>query len=66
MILARAEYGEWLCRPDEPEWLLTNTASTKVAGRLLGPMADGETPVLRDMLAKFIDCQWPLQFLPAN
>jgi hypothetical protein len=65
-ILARAERAEWLCRQDEPEWLLPDAATMKVAEALFRPTAGNRTDALPDLLAKFIDCQWPLEFLPAN
>ena len=65
-ILAWAERAEWLCRQDEPEWLLPGAATMKVAEALFRPTAGNRTDALPDLLAKFIDCQWPLEFLPAN
>jgi hypothetical protein len=65
-IRARAERSEWLCRPDEPEWLLPDPVATEVAEELLRPTATGQTATLPGLLTKFIDCQWPLQFLSAH
>ena len=65
-ILARAERGEWLCRAEEPEWLLADAVTMKVAEGLFRPTAADQAATLPDLLTKFIDCQWPLQFLPAS
>jgi hypothetical protein len=66
VILARAERNQWLCLPDEPEWLLPDPIPIKVAAGLLRPAKTGQTASLPDLLSKFIECRWPLQFLPAE
>jgi hypothetical protein len=58
--------SEWLCGPDELEWLLPGPVTTALAGQLLRPAKAGQAAPLQDLLAKFIDCQWPLKFLPAS
>ena len=63
-IRARAETSAWLCRPDEPEWLLGAKVTDDVVFGLARPSVL-EAPGTRDSLAEaFIDCQWPLQYLP--
>jgi hypothetical protein len=63
---ARAEHGEWLCSPDEPEWLLPGPVPDGVADGLLQAVAKGQAASLPGSLASFIDCQWPLDYLPAE
>ena len=66
VIRARAERSEWLCLPDEPEWLLPDPAAKKAAEALLRPTATDQKATLPDLLTSFIECRWPLQFLPAT
>ena len=64
-VRARAEYSEWLCLPDEPEWLHGTEAAEDVILGVARPSvleATGTAGVLSEL---FIDCHWPLGYLPA-
>jgi hypothetical protein len=66
VLRARTERGEWLCRPDEPEWLLTEPVPGSLAAALLPAMAGDQAASLPGLLDSFIACQWPLDYLPAG
>ena len=66
VLRARAERGQWLCPDEEPEWLLPDPASGGAADGLLQAIADGQAASLPGLLASFIDCRWPLEYLPAG
>jgi hypothetical protein len=62
-ITARLERSEWLCHPDEPQWLLAGPVTEDVAFGTVRPSAlEGAAP-LADLLAGFIDCRWPERYL---
>ena len=62
-ITAWAERAEWLCQPDEPQWRLAGAVTEDVAFGVARPsVIEGSGP-LPDLLAAFIDCQWPLRYL---
>jgi hypothetical protein len=51
-IQAWAGRQEWICPPEEPEWL---PARAVTVIEFAGP--------LTELLAEFIECQWPLRYL---
>jgi uncharacterized protein len=62
-VTAWAERAEWLCPPDEPQWRLAGAVTEDVAFGVDRPsVIEGAGP-LPDLLAAFIDCRWPLQYL---
>ena len=62
-ITAWAERAEWRCQPDEPQWRLAGAVTEVVAFGVDRPsVSEGYGP-LPDLLAAFIDCQWPLRYL---
>ena len=62
-ITAWAERGEWLCQPDEPDWRLAGGVTEDAAFGVERPsVIEGSGP-LPDLLAAFVDCQWPLRYL---
>jgi hypothetical protein len=65
VITARTERAEWLCRPDEPQWLLAGAVTEDVAFGTARPSAIEAAGPLSDVLAGFIDCRWPQQYLQA-
>jgi len=65
-ITARLERAEWLCRPDEPEWLLAGPVTEEVAFGAARPSAIEAAGPLPDVLARFIDCRWPERYLRAT
>jgi uncharacterized protein len=64
-ITARMERAEWLCQPDEPQWLLAGTVTEDVAFGTARPSAIEGAGPLRDLLAGFVDCRWPERYLQA-
>jgi len=66
VLRARAERSQWICPLDEPEWLLPAPVTADQAGELLRPATAGQAAALPALLSRFIDCQWPLDFLPAS
>ena len=66
VLCARAWHGEWLCPPDEPEWLLPGPVPAGITDGLLQVVAKGQTASLAGLLASFIDCQWPREYLSAE
>ena len=66
VLCARAWHGEWLCPPDEPEWLLPGPVPAGITDGLLQVVAKGQTAPLAGLLASFIDCQWPREYLSAE
>jgi len=62
VLRAGIERGEWLCAAEEPDWLL-DTVTKGVAEEVLRPTTTGQTAAPADLLTRFIDCQWPLQYL---
>jgi hypothetical protein len=66
VLCARAWHGEWLCSLDEPEWLLPAPVPVGITDCLLRVVEKGQTASLAGSLASFIDCQWPLEYLPAE
>jgi len=64
-ITARLERAEWLCHPDEPEWLLAGAVTEDVAFGAVRPSAIEGAGPLADVLAGFIDCRWPERYLRA-
>jgi DNA helicase HerA-like ATPase len=63
VITARLDRAEWLCLPDEPQWLLAGAVTEDVAFGAARPSAIEGAGPLPDLLAGFIDCQWPAQYL---
>ena len=61
VLRARAWNAEWLCSPDEPEWLLSGPVPAGIADGLLQAVAKDHA-----FLDSFVACQWPLDYLPAN
>ena len=66
VLRAWAERGEWLCLEDEPEWLLPGPLPAGIADGLLQAVAKDQAATLPGSLASFIDCEWPLDYLPRN
>ena len=64
-ITARMERAEWLCQPDEPQWLLAGPVTEEVAFGAARPSAVEAAGPLPELLAGFIDCRWPEQYLQA-
>jgi DNA helicase HerA-like ATPase len=64
-VTARTERAEWLCQPDEPQWLLAGAVTEDVAFGTARPSAIEAAGPLSDVLAGFIDCRWPEQYLQA-
>jgi uncharacterized protein len=64
-ISARMERGEWLCQPDEPQWLLAGAVTEDVAFGTTRPSAIEAAGPLTGLLAGFIDCRWPERYLRA-
>jgi uncharacterized protein len=62
-MTARLERSEWLCHPDEPQWLLAGAVTDDVAFGAVRPSALEEAAPLADLLAGFIDCRWPERYL---
>jgi hypothetical protein len=59
------ERAEWLCQPDEPQWLLAGAVTEDVAFGTVRPSAIEGAGPLPGLLAGFIDCRWPEQYLQA-
>ena len=57
-------------RPSAPpaaiDWLLPDPASGSTPDGLLQAIAGGQAASLPGLLASFIDCRWPLEYLPAG
>ena len=67
VLSVRAWHGEWLCPPDEPEWLLPGpVVPAGITDGLLQVVAKGQTAPLAGLLASFIECQWPREYLSAE
>jgi uncharacterized protein len=62
-ICARMDRGEWLCLPDEPQWLLAGAVTEDVAFGATRPSAIEAAGPLAGLLAGFIDCRWPERYL---
>jgi uncharacterized protein len=62
-ISARMDRGEWLCQPDEPQWLLAGAVTEDVAFGATRPSAIEAAGPLAGLLAGFIDCRWPERYL---
>ncbi len=62
-ISARLDRGEWLCQPDEPQWLLAGAVTEEVAFGATRPSAIEADGPLAGLLAGFIDCRWPERYL---
>jgi DNA helicase HerA-like ATPase len=65
VITARMDRAEWLCQPDEPQWLLTGAVTEEVAFGTARPSAIEAAGPLAVLLAGFIDCRWPERYLQA-
>ena len=57
--------AEWLCQPDEPQWLLAGAVTEDVAFGAARPSAIEAAGPLAGLLAGFIDCRWPERYLQA-
>jgi DNA helicase HerA-like ATPase len=62
-ITARTDRAEWLCRADEPQWLLTGAVTEDAAFGAARPSAIEAAGPLPDLLGRFIDCGWPQRYL---
>ncbi|HEX4288833.1 MAG TPA: ATP-binding protein [Trebonia sp.] len=62
-VTARLERSEWLCLPDEPQWLLAGPVTEEAAFGAARPSAIEGAGPLPGLLAAFIDCRWPEQYL---
>jgi len=65
-IRARAERHEWLCPPGEPEWLVPGAVTDDLAFGVARPSAIEGSGALPELLAEFVDCQWPLAYLKSR
>jgi hypothetical protein len=60
---AWAQRAEWLCPPDEPRWRLAGAMTQEAAFGVARPsVIEGSGP-LPELLAEFVDCQWPFGYL---
>jgi len=62
-IRARADRGQWLCLPDEPQWRLSGPVTLAVAFGVARPPAIEAAGPLPALLDAFIDCEWPARYL---
>ena len=62
-IHAWADHQEWICSPEEPEWLLAGTPTEDQAFGVVRPSAIEAAGPLPELLAEFIECRWPLEYL---
>jgi DNA helicase HerA-like ATPase len=62
-IGAWAGRQEWLCPANEPEWLLAGAMTEDLAFGVARPSAIEAAGPLPELLAEFIECRWPLQYL---
>jgi hypothetical protein len=62
-IRARAERDQWLCDPDEPGWRLAGPVTRAAAFGTASPSAIEAAGPLSELLAEFVDCQWPASYL---
>ena len=62
-VTARLERSEWLCQPDEPQWLLAGPVTEEAAFGAARPSAIEGAGPLPGLLDAFIDCRWPEQYL---
>jgi DNA helicase HerA-like ATPase len=62
-IRARADRDQWLCPPDEPQWLLAGPVTEAVAFGVARPSAIEAAGPLTALLGEFVDCRWPLEYL---
>jgi DNA helicase HerA-like ATPase len=60
---ARAERGQWWCRPDEPEWLLPGEATAETVYGAVRPAVLEAGEVADSLAGVFIDCRWPSAYL---
>ena len=65
VVTARLERAQWLCQPDEPQWLLTGAVTEDAVFGSTRPSAIEGAGPLPALLAAFIDCRWPEQYLRA-
>jgi hypothetical protein len=65
-LLARAERDEWRCAPDEPQWLAEGELTPELAVGTARPAVLAELVRADSALDQFIDCRWPLRYLPAG
>jgi uncharacterized protein len=63
VITARLDRAEWLCQPDEPQWLLAGPVTEEAAFGTARPSAIEAAGPLPELLAGFIDCRWPERYL---
>jgi uncharacterized protein len=62
-IQAWAGRREWLCPPEEPTWVLAGALTEDLAFGVVRPSAIEAAGPLPELLAEFIECQWPLAYL---
>jgi DNA helicase HerA-like ATPase len=62
-IRARTEHSQWLCLPDEPEWLLGAQVTEDVVLGVARPSALEAAGAAGALSEAFIDCQWPGDYL---
>jgi uncharacterized protein len=62
-LAAWLERAEWLCQADEPQWLLAGAVTEQAAFGADRPSAVEGAGPLPGLLARFIDCRWPEQYL---
>jgi hypothetical protein len=62
-IQAWADRREWLCPPEEPTWLPAGALTEDLAFGVVRPSAIEAAGPLPELLAEFIECQWPLAYL---
>jgi hypothetical protein len=62
-IAAWAWRREWLCPAQEPEWLPAGALTDDLAFGVVRPSVIEAAGPLPELLAEFIECQWPLKYL---
>jgi hypothetical protein len=63
VIGAWAGRQEWLCPAHEPQWLLAGAMTEDLAFGVGRPSAIEAAGPLPELLAGFIECRWPLEYL---
>jgi hypothetical protein len=61
---AWASRGAWLCPPEEPRWRLPGPVTEATVLGSLRPSAVESAGPAGELLANFVDCQWPMRYLP--
>jgi DNA helicase HerA-like ATPase len=62
-IAAWIDRREWFCPPDEPHWLAAGPVTETLAFGLAQPSVIEAAGPVPELLAAFIECDWPLAYL---